>query len=103
MRVLVTGGAGYIGSVTTRWLAQTGHQPIVLDDLSTGHRAAVCDGAALVIGSIDDRALVRQLVERESIEAVIHLAARSLVQESLRDPLGYHETNVAGSISLLQA
>ncbi len=102
MRVLISGGAGYIGSITTRWLREAGHHPVVLDDLSTGHRAAVDPEVKLVVGSIADVALVRQTVEAEQLEAVVHLAGRTLVSESVANPLAYHRANVADSILLLE-
>jgi UDP-glucose-4-epimerase GalE len=102
MRVLVTGGAGYVGSTTVRILAQRGHSVLVLDDLSTGSRQAVGD-ATLVVGSISDRALVGQLLHDERIEGVLHLAGRKSPAESLVAPERYFRENVGGSLELLSA
>jgi UDP-glucose 4-epimerase len=103
MRVLVTGGAGYVGSVSVEALAGAGHEVVVLDDLSTGHRAAVADGGRLVSGSYGDKAAVTAILRDEKIDAILHCAARSLVAESLRDPGRYYRDNVAGGIALLEA
>ncbi|HEY7509422.1 MAG TPA: UDP-glucose 4-epimerase GalE [Vicinamibacteria bacterium] len=102
MRVLVTGGAGYIGSVVVEELQAAGAERIVvLDDLSKGHRGAVPPGALLVEGSIADRRLVAETCRAERVDAAIHLAASSLVPESVRDPARYYDHNVAASLALL--
>jgi UDP-glucose 4-epimerase len=103
MRVLVTGGAGYVGSVSVEALTAAGHEAVVLDDLSTGHRAAVADGARLVPGSYGDRRAMTAVLREERIDAILHCAARSLVPESIRDPGRYYRDNVAGGIELLEA
>jgi len=103
MRVLVTGGAGYIGSVSVEALLAAGHDAIVLDDLSTGRRAAVPAGARLRVASYGDEALVGGLLESERVDAILHCGARSLVGESVRDPARYYRDNVAGGINLLEA
>jgi UDP-glucose 4-epimerase len=103
MRVLVTGGAGYIGSVTVEALVEAGHVPIVLDDLSTGHRGAVLEGVRLHVGSVGDGALVERVLRDEGVDAILHCAARSLVGESVADPAKYYRENVAGGIVLLEA
>ena len=103
MKVLVTGGAGYVGGVSVDALLAAGHGVVVLDDLSTGHRAAVPPEARLVEGSYGDEAAVRALLEAEGIEAVLHCAARSLVGESVQDPAKYYRDNVAGGVALLEA
>lgn len=102
-RILVTGGAGYVGAVSVEAFLAAGHDVIVLDDLSTGHRTAVPDGASLVVGDYGDRATVFALLGDERIEAILHCAARSLVGESLQEPARYFEDNVAGGISLIEA
>lgn len=99
----MTGGAGYVGSVSVEALTEAGHEVVVLDDLSTGHRAAVADGARLVPGSYGDRGAVTAVLRDERIDAILHCAARSLVAESLRDPGRYYRDNVAGGITLLEA
>jgi UDP-glucose 4-epimerase len=103
MRILVTGGAGYIGSVSVEAFLAAGHEVTVLDDLSTGHRGAVADGATLEIGSYSDIPAVTALLERNRIDAVLHCAARSIVGESMVDPGKYFRQNVSGGIALLDA
>jgi UDP-glucose 4-epimerase len=102
-RVLITGGAGYVGSVSAAAFLEAGHEVVVLDDLSTGHRGAVPEGATLCQGTYTDRATLASLLETERIEAILHCAARSLVGESIRDPAKYFGENVAGGIGLLDA
>ena len=102
MRILVTGGAGYVGSVSVERLLEAGHEVVVLDDLSTGHRAAA-DGASLVAGSYGDRPTIATVLEQHRVEAILHCAARSLVAESIADPAKYYRDNVAGGIALLEA
>jgi UDP-arabinose 4-epimerase len=102
MRVLVTGGAGYIGSHTVKALAPAGFEPVVLDDLSNGHRAAVGDHP-LVEGSIGDAALVREALRRYEIGAVLHFAASAYVGESVQNPRKYFDNNVANTLTLLGA
>ena len=100
MRVLVAGGAGYIGSVVTAALLAGGHEVTVLDDLSTGHADAVPEGAALAAVSLHDSAPVLAEVRPE---AVLHFAAKSLVGFSQQQPEDYWHTNVGGSLALLEA
>ena len=100
MRVLVAGGAGYIGSVVTAALLADGHEVTVLDDLSTGHADAVPGGATLVEASLHDSAPVLADVRPE---AVLHFAAKSLVGASQERPQEYWDTNVGGSLALLEA
>jgi UDP-glucose-4-epimerase GalE len=103
MRVLVTGGAGYVGSVSVEALVAAGHDVVVLDDLSRGHRDGVDPGARLVEGSSTDSAVLRELLGAAPIDAVLHCAARSLVGESVTDPALYYRDNVAGGVTLLEA
>jgi UDP-glucose 4-epimerase len=103
MRVLVTGGAGYVGSVSVERLIDAGHQVNVLDTLVTGHRDAVPDGVELVTGSVGDRERIGRLLADRRIEAVLHCAARSLVAQSMADPSLYYHQNVVGGIALLDA
>jgi UDP-glucose 4-epimerase len=103
MRVLVTGGAGYVGAVSADALVEAGHDVVVLDDLTTGHRAAVPPVAHLVVGSYTDGAFTEDLLRKASIDAILHCAARSLVGESIRDPAKYYRDNVAGGVALMEA
>ena len=103
MRVLVTGGAGYVGSVSVEALVDAGHDVVVLDDLSTGHRDAVVAGARLVEGSYADRRSLAALLAATPVDAVLHCAARSLVGESIAEPALYYRENVAGGVTLLEA
>ncbi len=99
MRLLVTGGAGYIGSVCTARLVEAGHDVVVMDDLSTGHRDAVPAGCRFVQGSVEDAAAVLA----EGFDGVLHFAARSLVAESMAQPQRYWLGNVVASVRLLEA
>ncbi|MFL6136625.1 MAG: UDP-glucose 4-epimerase GalE [Frankiaceae bacterium] len=100
MRLLVTGGAGYIGSVVTRLLVAEGHEATVLDDLSTGHADAVPEGVELVTADVRDAGRV---LERGGYGGVLHFAAKSLVGQSVTDPSLYWATNVEGTRALLDA
>lgn len=102
-RVLITGGAGYVGSVSASAFIEAGHDVVVLDDLTTGHRAAVPAGAVLHQGTYVDGDALARLLETERIEAILHCAARSLVGESIREPARYFGENVAGGVALLDA
>jgi len=102
MRILVTGGAGYVGSVSVEAFVAAGHEVTVLDDLSTGHRSAVHEGATLELGTYGDSRAVAELLERRKIDAVLHCAAKSLVGESMVDPAKYFRENVGGGINLLE-
>lgn len=101
-RVLVCGGAGYIGSHMAKWLAAHGVEPVVLDNLSTGHREAVRFGP-LVEADLLDPASLDAAFAAGPFEAVMHFCARSLVGESVQQPLTYYQNNVAGTLNLLQA
>ena len=102
MRILITGGAGYIGSLTARHLADAGHEPVVLDDLRNGHRAAVGE-LPLVVGDVRDMDVVAGTLERERIDAVIHFAALKSVEDSVKDPGAYFDDNVGGTLGVLRA
>lgn len=101
--VLVTGGAGYIGSVVVEELVRRGHTPVVLDNLSTGHRAAVDLGVEFVAGDVGDRALVHTVLARHRVDALVHCAAFALVAESVAQPAKYHANNVTAGGVLLDA
>jgi UDP-glucose 4-epimerase len=103
MRVLVTGGAGYIGAVTVEQLVLSGHSVVVLDTLVTGHRESVAPGAELAVHSVSDKDAVVALLKEHHIDAVLHCAARSLVSQSMQDPGLYFNQNVVGGITLLDA
>jgi UDP-glucose-4-epimerase GalE len=102
-RVLVTGGAGYIGSHAVRALGEAGHAVVVLDDLSAGHREAVAREIPLVQASTADAAAVLRAIDEHQIDAVMHFAAWLDVGASVHDPLGYYHNNVIGSLTLLGA
>ncbi len=99
--ILVTGGAGYIGSHACRALAAAGYHPVVYDNLSTGHRSFVA--SELVVGDLLDKAALAAVFAQHEIAAVMHFAAASLVGESVADPQKYYTNNVDGTLSLLAA
>ncbi|HKY22111.1 MAG TPA: UDP-glucose 4-epimerase GalE [Vicinamibacterales bacterium] len=103
MRILVTGGAGYIGSVTTDVLVESGHEVTVIDNLSRGHRHALSPGAAFVEGDLIDNALVLATLKQRRVEAVIHMAGDALVGESMQNPGRYYRNNFLAGLSLLEA
>ena len=103
MRVLVTGGAGYIGSVVVEELLAQEHTPIVYDNLSKGHRQSVAPGAELVEGELVDQQRLERVLAKQEIEAVMHMAADSLVGESFRNPAKYYANNMVAGLSLLEA
>lgn len=102
-RYLVTGGAGFVGSHLVAALLDAGHACVVIDNLSTGHRGAVLRGATLVQADIADRDALDEVLGGGGFHAVFHFAARSLVAESMRDPLGYIDANLVGSLRLIEA
>jgi UDP-glucose 4-epimerase len=102
MKILVCGGAGYIGSHMVRHLRANGHEAVVFDNLSTGHRQAVGE-ASLVEGDLLDPAALATLFAAHRFDAVMHFCARSLVGESVQQPYAYYRNNVAGTLNLLQA
>lgn len=103
MRILVTGGAGYIGSVVTEELLRDGHEVFVYDNLSKGHRASVLPGARFIDADLMDGERLRRTFSDGRIEAVIHMAAYSLVGESVAEPLKYYQNNVVAGLVLLDA
>ena len=102
-RVLVTGGAGYIGSHAVRALLADGHAVVVLDDLSAGHAEAIPPGVPVIHAQIHDGAAVTTALREHRIDAVMHFAAWLSVGDSVRDPLGYYQNNVVGTLALLGA
>jgi UDP-glucose 4-epimerase len=103
MTVLVTGGAGYIGSHTVHALADAGERVVVLDNLSTGFASALPRPMLPIVGDVGDQALVASLIEEYGVEAVIHFAGSTIVPDSLKDPLGYYRNNTANSRALIEA
>ncbi|MBC8144261.1 MAG: UDP-glucose 4-epimerase GalE, partial [bacterium] len=103
MNVMVTGGAGYIGSVVTEQLIADGHSVVVYDSLVKGHRESVVDGAKLVVADLHDGVALRETIKADNVDAVIHMAAYSLVGESVQDPRKYYRNNVEATLSLLDA
>ncbi|MNO29963.1 UDP-glucose 4-epimerase [compost metagenome] len=102
MAILVTGGAGYIGSHTVAELLSKGKDVVVIDNLQSGHREALL-GGKLYEGDLRDKELLAKLFAENDIEAVIHFAANSLVGESMKDPVKYYDNNVYGTLCLLEA
>jgi len=101
-KILIAGGAGYIGSHTVRHLVREGTEVVVLDNLSEGHREALVDpGVTFVEGGIGDAALLRRLFGEHQPRAVIHFAAHAYVGESVEDPLKYYQNNVAAPLAML--
>jgi len=103
MSVLVTGGAGYIGSHMTYALVDRGEDVVVLDNLSTGNRSLVSEKAKLVDGEVSDQSLVRRLIEDRGIDAVIHFAGSIVVPDSVAEPLAYYANNTVASRALIEA
>lgn len=101
--VLVTGGAGYIGSHMIRILLEHGYQPVVFDNLSTGYRKFVPKGIPFIKGDLRNRSHVKKVFDKYPIRAVMHFAGAIVVPESVVDPLKYYETNVGGTLNLLKA
>ena len=102
MKLLVTGGAGYIGSIVSRLLLDAGHEVVVLDNLERGHREAVAPDARLVVADLNDADTVTATLA-DGFDGVLHFAALALVGESVSHPERYYRTNVGGSLNLLEA
>ncbi len=102
MKVLVIGGAGYIGSHCVRQLIETGHTPVVLDNLVYGHKGALLPSVKFYQGNLEDKKFVGEILEKESIELVMHFAAYINVGESVTNPLKYYNNNVSGVVNLLE-
>ncbi len=103
MKILLTGGSGYIGSVTTELLCDDGHEVVVFDNLERGHRAAVDPRAKLVVGDLRDPQPIQEAMRQARPDAVVHFAAYALVGESMQNPHLYFENNVGGGLNLLAA
>jgi len=102
MNILVTGGAGYIGSVVSEELVRSGHEVVVYDSLYKGHRRAVVDGAKLITADLTDSERLGQTLKESKIDGVIHLAADSLVGESVNNPGKYYGSNVTAGLVVLE-
>jgi UDP-glucose 4-epimerase len=102
MTVLITGGAGYIGSHMVHALVDAGERVVVLDNLTTGFDCAVAPGATLVVGDSGDQARVAALITEHRVDAIIHFAASIVVPDSVRDPLGYYRNNTVNSRALIE-
>ncbi len=103
MKILVTGGAGYIGSICVEYLINAGHTVTIFDNLTEGHRAAVDPRATLITGDLQERCDIEDALERVRPDAVMHFAANALVGESMTNPSKYFRNNVYGGINLLDA
>src|SRR5579871_4720892 len=103
MKILVTGAAGYIGSVVTELLIEQGNQIVALDNLAHGHRAAVHPDAQFVSTDLLDAEGLKRLLQEEAVDAVVHLAAEALIDESIRDPGRFFRANAVGGVYLLDA
>ena len=103
MKIVLTGGSGYIGSVTTELLCDDGHEVVVFDNLERGHREAVDPRARLVVGDLREPLAIRELLAAVRPDAVVHFAAYALVGESMQNPHLYFENNVGGGLNLLDA
>lgn len=103
MKVLVTGGAGYIGSVTTRELLKQGYEVVIFDDLSYGHKQVIPKGAVFVEADLLDRKKISSVLKKEKIQAVVHFAGFIAVGESVKEPLKYINNNLIGGYNLLDA
>ena len=102
MTVLVTGGAGYIGSHMVLELLDAGERVVVLDNFSTGFQRAVPEGVPLIVGDTGDQALVSRLIREYEVQAIIHFAASLIITDSVRDPLAYYRNNTVNSRALIE-
>ena len=101
-RILVTGGAGYIGAHAVLELIEEGFEPVIFDNFSTGHRYAT-QGCEVIEGDLRDKASVESALSFRRFNGVMHFAAKSIVGDSMRSPLDYFENNVTGSLNLINA
>ena len=99
--ILVTGGAGYIGSHVVLQLAEAGERVVVVDDLSAGFRESVI-GAELIVGNVGDQQLMEKILREHDVDTVMHFAARTIVPESVADPLRYYGNNTCATRNLLE-
>ena len=103
MNILVTGGAGYVGSIVAEYLLGNGHNVVVMDNLQQGHREAVLPEAEFVLGDIGNAQALDEVFLRFKIEAVMHMAAETVVEFSMTDPQRYFRNNIVEGINLLDA
>jgi UDP-glucose 4-epimerase len=103
MRILVTGGAGYIGSTVAAQLLELGHRVVVIDDLRRGHRGAVPERAELVVGNVGENHTVERVFSAGPVDAVMHFAALTEVGESMRIPEAYFHNNTFNTLCLIEA
>lgn len=103
MKIMVTGGAGYIGSHTANKLLQAGHEVLIYDNLSTGFSVAIPKAATFVLGDVRDATMLGRVIKDKKIEAVIHFAAKLIVPESILQPADYYENNTMGVLALVKA
>ena len=102
MKFLVTGGAGYIGSITNWLLRKNGHETVIFDNLINGHKEAV-DDTKLIVGDLRNKNDIEDVFKNESFDAVIHFAALALAGESMQKPFEYYHNNIDGGLNLLEA
>ena len=102
MKILVCGGAGYIGSHVVRDLVEKNYQVVVLDNFSTGHSGAVPEGVVIEAGDIRDKGFLNEVFKKHRLDCVMHFCANSLVGESMEKPLDYYNNNVGGTLCLLE-
>jgi UDP-glucose 4-epimerase len=103
MNILVTGGVGYVGSIVTEELIKSGYQVVILDNLQQGHKEAIARGASLVIGDIRNNQDLDKIFKANKFDAVMHMAAETVVEFSMTDPQRYFQNNIMGGINLLDA
>lgn len=101
-KILVTGGAGYVGSICATQILKAGHEVVIIDDLTTGHSEAVTPGATFIEMNLGDRAAMKQLLSQHRIDAAFHFAAKAQVGESMVEPAKYFHTNVVEALSMLE-
>ena len=102
MKILVTGGAGYIGSHMVRTLSDKGHDVIIYDNLSTGHKDSVLSGR-LVVADLADTVSLDNLIRQEKFDAVVHFAAHIVVEESVKNPIKYYRNNFSNALKLIES
>jgi UDP-glucose 4-epimerase len=103
MKILVTGGVGYVGSIMTEELIKAGYQVVIFDNLQQGHKEAITKGASLIIGDIRDSQDLEKIFNANKFDAVMHMAAETVVEFSMTDPQRYFQNNITGGINLLDA